>query len=74
MPFDPAILLGPAGAVALLGYAVKRLWDSHDKSDADVIAHRNEAIAGWREADRVTDRLAAAVEALTEQLRDARRP
>jgi hypothetical protein len=71
MPFDPALLLGPFGVAALLAYAVKRLWDAHDKSDADVIAHRNEAIAGWREADKTTDRLAAAVEALTQRL-DAR--
>jgi hypothetical protein len=68
MPFDPALLLGPFGVVIAAGYAVKRLWDSHDKSDADVIAHRNEAIAGWREADKTTDRLAAAVEALTARL------
>jgi hypothetical protein len=62
MPFDPAILLGPAGAVALLGYAVKRLWDSHDKSDADVIAQRNANSADLREATLAVKLLAAAIE------------
>jgi hypothetical protein len=73
MPFDPALLLGPGAAAVLLAYAVKRLWDSHDKADADVIAQRNEAIAGWREANATLGRMADAIEATNRDNAERRR-
>jgi hypothetical protein len=46
-----------------LGFAVAALWRSHERSDTDVRAQRDIAIAGWRAQMDATNRLADAIEA-----------
>lgn len=56
------VLLGPLGALALLIYVAKVLWDAHKASDEDVVRQRDVAIEGWKAQTAATDRLAEAVE------------
>lgn len=63
----PTILTGTGAATVLLAYIVKKLWESHEKTDADVIAQRDRALTGWESQQKVTERIA---DALEEQNRD----
>lgn len=65
MTLDPAVLVGPFGALALLAYIAKVLWDAHRREDE---ARDARLAAG----DALVDKLADSVRESTVVLRDLR--
>ena len=58
-----AIATGTTGLTAFLIYAVRLLWISHERSDADMRATRDLALKGWQDQT-------AAIEKLVNVLKD----
>lgn len=70
MPPIPPDLLGPLGLTVALAIAVYALWRDHVRSDADVLATRDTALAGWRAQTEATERVADGQEELVAAFRD----
>ena len=57
-----AIATGTTGLTAFLIYAVRLLWISHERSDADMRATRDLALKGWQDQTGATLALTGVVE------------
>lgn len=61
---------GTAGLILALAFAVKALWDSHRKTDDDIITEKRDALAGWKAQTDATNRLADLIETTLDRLDD----
>ena len=66
-----AIATGTTGLTAFLIYAVRLLWISHERQDADTRAQRDVALKGWQDQTAATERL---TDVLEKQARSRQRP
>ena len=66
-----AIATGTTGLTAFLIYAVRLLWISHERQDADTRAQRDVALKGWQDQTAATERL---TDVLEKQARSRARP
>ena len=66
-----AIATGTTGLTAFLIYAVRLLWISHERQDADTRTQRDVALKGWQDQTAATERL---TDVLEKQARSRARP
>ena len=67
----PPDLLGPLAGLALALLVARELWESHKRSDADVLATRDRALSGWEAQTAATNRTADALEQQSRELAQA---